>query len=336
MDEARVRRTIIVAALSAPLLVSCGGRHAEWLCCQPAGETAAIAETAAPTWESTLRRDLERMAEATEPVFGEGGLAVLQIGYEGLLEARREGRGSDVGLEDLWAHAIKEGSILFADPNRRWGKTTAEETRDMIGQTTIGPWQITVQNVRQKYGIPYGIDSRWTDAEVYVFCRDNPRVQARMIIDLVQENYDRHGVRDPYAIQAYFWFEAFAKREIGQGDWQKSVLPVAPDGDWRKLTPELKADTGFYGKQLVCGTWTNPRGLLYWLAITGKDAEIAALGETWREARTIEWDRDANVPRRIDHRGEFALQPADLEHLRALDPDSAQRTVSILFPDPSI
>jgi hypothetical protein len=60
----------------------------------------------------------------------------------------------------------------------------------MIGQTTIGPWQLTVSNIRHVYGPRYGVDPNWPDAQVYTFCRDHPDIQAKMIIDYIQLSYE--------------------------------------------------------------------------------------------------------------------------------------------------
>lgn len=265
-----------------------------------------------------LDRRYERLVPHIGP-FGEGGKIVLDVAYHALREGKAEGKWSLVGLEDLWAECIKEGRGLFNDPARRWGKTTAEETKDLIGQTTIGPWQITVTNVKTIYGIPYGISPEWSDAEVYAFCRDHPEVQAKMISDYIQGSYSKYGRRSPHAIQYYFWLEAYVKGWIGQGAWDKSVLAEPPDGDWRKLTPEMKADTGFYAKQLLLGSRGNPYGLLYWLCITGDEPAILDTLRVWRDQKKMVWDDAARAGRFLDEPGGFAIQPEDLLYVQ--DPE---------------
>jgi hypothetical protein len=285
------------------------------------------AELADPT-PDRVQSDLQAMlAQSTH--FGEGGAIVLTTAAEALTEAHAAGRNPDVELPDLWAHAIKEGSILFKDPSRRWGKTSAEETADMIGQTTIGPWQITIGNVKNKHGLPYGITPTMTEAEVYAFCRDHPKVQVWMIADLIQENYDAFGVRGPYSIQRYFWLEAYVKGEIGQGDWDKSVLPKAPGGDWRLLTPEMKADTGLYAKQLVCGTKTQPWGLLYWLAVTGRDQDIRDLLSAWDDQQRLRWDSESGAAVRTDEAISFRISTEDLKYL-AQFPEAHARVAALV------
>lgn len=248
--------------------------------------------------------------------FGDGGREVLETAYHTLAAGRAICRWPQVGLEDLWAHAIKEGRGLFADPEARWSKTGPRQTRDMIGQTTIGPWQITVANVKNKYGQPYGVLPDWPDGEVFEFCRSRPPMQAGMICDYMQEAYSQYGQRTPYAIQKYFWLEAYVKGEIGRGPWDKSVLPDPPDGDWQKLTPEMKADTGFYAKQIVLGSKTNPHGLLWWLWVTGDTAGIQGVITAWRSQPVRTWDaaRGVAVPTG-EMTTEFAIQPADLIYL---------------------
>ena len=305
--------------------------------------TCPVCESAeAPVGQTPVEPAAARVAATLDPVaadfhkmraasgaFGDGGVIVLTVGAEALTEGKKAGKWPDVELTDLWAHAIKEGSVLFNAPERRWGKTGPEETADIIGQTTIGPWQMTIQNVKHKYGPKYGVDPAWDDEAVYTFCRDNPKVQASMISDLIQENYDLLGKRSPYAIQCYFWLEAYAKREIGQGPWDKRVLPTAPDGDWKKLTPEMKADTGFYAKQLVCGSPTNHYGLLYWLAVTEKDAEIADLLRTWKNQYHRAWDAKSGTTIRTAQPGNFAIGEEDLKYLAAFPAEHA-RVLGIL------
>lgn len=262
-----------------------------------------------------LQNRFEKMlAESRQ--FGDGGREVLETAYHALAAGQAMGRWPDVGLEDLWTHAIKEGGILFNKPDTRWAKTGPQETKDMLGQTTIGPWQITVTNVKNKYGQPYGVSPDWPDGDVFAYCKARPSMQAGMISDYIQEAYAQYGRRSPYAIQKYFWLEAFVKDEISQGAWDKSVLPNPPDGDWRKLTPEMKADTGFYAKQIVCGTKENPLGLLWWMWVSGDTDGIAGLIRTWRQQPVRVWDAETASARSTgESTRRFSLQPADLIYL---------------------
>lgn len=297
-----MQRQIAFLLLIFALLIPLGCRTA------PAPRTSRQASL------DDLDRRYEAILERIEP-FGEGGKIVLDTAYRVLREGKAEGKWPRVGLEDLWAESIKEGRSLFNQPERRWGKTTAEETKDMIGQTTIGPWQITVTNVKTIYGLPYGVQPDWPDAKVYVYCRDHPEIQAKMISDYIQEAYTKYGKRGPYGIQRYFWLEAYVKGWIGQGEWDKSVLPTAPDGDWTKLTPEMKADTGFYAKQLLLGSRHNPYGLLYWLWVTGDEAGIREALRTWRDQKKRVWDDELGDAVLTEEPGDFAIRPEDLKYL---------------------
>lgn len=252
---------------------------------------------------------------------GAGGATVLETAYHVLSAGNEIARWPDVGLEDLWTHALQEGAAMFRRPETLWGPTGPEQTRDMIGQTTLGPWQITIDNVRTRFGLPYGIGADWPPDRVADFCRQRPVVHAGMICDYIQSAYSELGRRSPYAIQSYFWLAAFVKGEIGQGAWDRSVLAVAPDGDYRKLTPELKRDTGFYAKQIVCGHKHNPRGLLYWLWVTRDRHGIAELLRTWRDQLRRTWDESAGKAVLTGEPGRFALTADDLRHV----PDPACR-----------
>jgi hypothetical protein len=249
--------------------------------------------------------------------YGDGGRIVLEVAYRTLREGKAAGRWPAVGLEDLWVEAIQEGASLFNDPDRRWGRTTAQETKDMIGQTTIGPWQITITNVKTIYGLPYGVRPEWPDEKVYAYCRDHPDIQAKMIADYVQEAYTKFGRRGPYGIQRYFWLEGYVRGWIGQGRWDQSVLPTPPDGDWKKLTPAMKADTGFYAKQVLVGWRGNPRGLLYWLWVTGDTTAIREALCTWRDQRRMIWDDETAEAELTAEPGFFAIHPEDLKYAKA-------------------
>lgn len=263
---------------------------------------------------------------------GDGGREIVETAYHTLAAGRALYRWPDVGLEDLWAHALKEGRTLFDDPKARWGRTGPRETKDMIGQTTIGPWQITIGNVQNDYGLPYGISPSWKTNDVFDYCQQNPPVQAGMICDYIQRSYSTFGERGPYAIQRYFWLEAFAKNEIGQGPWDKSVLPTPPDGDWKKLTPEMKADTGFYAKQILLGTKGNPRGLLYWLWTTGDTNAISATLNRWRTQRDGTWNEETKLVDLGSASGHFTIALDDLKYV----PDEACRsTIASLLSQPN-
>lgn len=294
-------RTAVCMILVLAAEVGCRGPAPR----QPTGPDHRIAD---------LDRRYERISAAAT-AYGRGGREVLDVAYRVLRAGQAAGKWRHVGLEDLWTEALQEGASLFEDPARRWGRTTAAETKDMLGQTTIGPWQITIDNVRNTYGRPYGVEASWSDREIYEFCRERPHVQAAMICDYIEEAYTKYGRRGPYGIQRYFWLEGFVRGWIGQGRWDKSVLPTPPDGDWRKLTPEMKADTGFYAKQVVCGWPGSGERLLYWLCVTGDDEGIRELLRAWRDQRRMVWDDARGEPVLTDDPGGFAIRPDDLGYL---------------------
>src|SRR6266550_119723 len=118
--------------------------------------------------------------------YGPGGMDVLMTAFEGLSEHHVEGKAPSVELVDLWTESLQEGFILFDQPDRLWGPTPAGETLDLIGQTTIGPWQITDWNIRDTFGRPYGVHMDWDFETIVKFCRDKHWVQAKMAADYIQ------------------------------------------------------------------------------------------------------------------------------------------------------
>ena len=215
----------------------------------------------------TLQARLEKI-QAASSGYGPGGSAVLQAAYEAL----SEGNYTLVGIEDLWAVALKEGKNRFDSP-RLWSATTPQQTGDMLGQTTIGPWQITLQNARQR-GIYYDISSDWDDTARIAFLETRPRIQAHLAADILEAAYQTYGKRSPYALQSYFWLEGFLQKKIGQGRWYDSVLA---------LDPTAMRNTGFYAKQLLLGSRFNPHGLLYWLYITQDESAIRETLSAWSQ-----------------------------------------------------
>ncbi|CAN5164057.1 hypothetical protein BH09SUM1_BH09SUM1_25420 [soil metagenome] len=263
-----------------------------------------------------------------EEKYGPGGLVVLEVAYRALAEKHAAGEGKLVDLEDMWAESLQEGESLFNKPDMLWGKTTAEQTSDMIGQTTIGPWQMTIGNIRKTYGPPYGVDPNWPEAQVYVFCREHPEVQAKMIIDYMQQSYETFGKRSPYAIQRYFWLDPYVKGEIGQSpDWTKGVVAKPPKGGtWKDLTPEAKADTGFYSKQVLMGTAYTDTGMIFWLYVSGDIEGLRETLRTWRDEKRIIVAKDGDRRKplgieggryvRTDEPGNFAVKEDDVKYYK--------------------
>lgn len=254
------------------------------------------------------------MVTRTKP-FGPGGKQVLEVAWKTLRNGQADGKWLRVGLEDLWTHALQEGGALMWKPERLWGPTGPEETKDLLGQTTVGPWQLTIENIQKRFGADYGIDPTWTPAQVAEFVRARPEIQAAMICDLIEANYNIYGRRAPYAIQSYFWLEAFARGWIGQGSWDTSVLPPTnPDGT--PPTEEQKRQTGFYAKQVLLGHKYNPNGLVYWLWATGDTEAIREVFTTWREEPTREWNERKQLAVEKGKPGAFAIAEDDLKYLQ--------------------
>ncbi len=274
---------------------------------------AAPNESAAPGEETTRDAAARIRAFIGTGMYGPGALEVLHVAEQALVEKHAAGEAPLVRLEDLWAHALQEGLVLFDDPERRWGRTTAAETGDMIGQTTIGPWQITVANIRNIYGPPYGVDPAWTNEQIHAYIRDRPVVQAKMIADYIQLSYEQFGVRSPYAIQRYFWLEPYVRGEIGQADdWTRSpVAKPGPGQTWQDLTPADKANTGFYARQVLLGTSYTRSGLLFWLVVTGNESAAREAIRTWRDQTRMALGADG-VYTTTGEPGNFALSPADI------------------------
>lgn len=236
----------------------------------------------------SLEHRYEKMLKEIDR-YGPGGKEVLTTAYTALKEGYKEGKWKDVYLEELWTHALQEGLALFNTP-RLWGPTPAEETGDMLGQLTVGPWQMTLQNIKI-YGLPYGGNSSWSDKEWLSWVRSHPEVQAKMICDFLQNLCDQYGKFSIYCIQAYFWLEPFVKGEIGQGPWYKSPVAKSPTGRWQDITPEDKRQTGCYAKQILLGNWYNPHGLLYWLYVTNDEQTIRYIIDLWnKKQRKYRWD----------------------------------------------
>ena len=263
-----------------------------------ARKAAAASAPAAPRGRTGLDLKYERLA--THPRWkGPGPEEVVRVAYETLRDGKARGEWPDVGLEDLLAHALQEAGGLMERPDRMWGATGAAETKDFLGQTTIGIWQITVANARGGLGRKRGIDAGWTPEQVVDHCTKNPGVQAAMISDLIQGHYTHYGRRSPYAIQSYFWLGPFLKGEAGKGPWDASVLT-------RPMT-----NSGFYAKQIVCGVGYQPYGILYWLGWTDSWDEIRDLAAVWRNQRKLSADA-----RSTDESGGFELSPDDLKYVK--------------------
>lgn len=218
--------------------------------------------------EISLQQRYDKI-KAASVIYGTGGRTVLDTA----LAALKGRTTSQVSLEDLWSVALKEGKNLF-NRSSLWSSTSAIETGDMLGQTTIGPWQITLKTAR-KYGVSHGVFAEWNDLRLIPFLERNPKIQAGIAADFLKDSYRQHGMRTPHALQNYFWLEGFLSGKIGQGKWFENVLARKPAG---------RRQTGFYAKQLLLGSRFNPQGLLYWLYVTGDHSAIRETLKAWKLA----------------------------------------------------
>ena len=239
--------------------------------------------------DSTIALDVryERIRKMAA-TYGPGGSAVLETARKAL----HHGNYSLVGLEDLWAIALKEGRTLFGSSSL-WGITGPAETGDMLGQSTIGPWQIALQNGREGC-LRYRL--KFSELE------KNHELQARIAADLIEEAYKTLGKRTPLAIQKYFWLDAFLAKRIGQGHWYASVLSA---------DASARQQTGFYAKQVLLGSRFNPEGLLYWLYVTGDRKEIERVLRAWQNTG-------------------YGIEKGDLKHCNC--PMDFQRALIALLP----
>ncbi len=250
--------------------------------------------------------------------YGKGGAEVLRQAFLGLQERHRDGKAALVELPDLWTQALQEGSVLFDKPDKLWSATPPGETLDMLGQTTVGPWQMTTTNIQLYLGAPYGVKKDWKLRKLVEFCREHPLIQAKMAADIVQWNFESNGgKRSPYGIQSYFWLDGFVKGDIGQGTWDDSVL-VLPDPKTGKMdnSPARMKKTGFYAKQILLGWKDQPHGLLYWLWVIEDREGIKSALRAWRDQLPLAWDAKANkaLPIPGAKPGRFAIKVADIKY----------------------
>jgi hypothetical protein len=81
----------------------------------------------------------------------------------------------------------------------------------------------------------------------------------------------------------------------------------------------MKADTGFYAKQVLVG-WKHSPGLLYWLCVTGDGAGIREALQIWRDQKIMVWDdsvSEGGDAVLTSQPGRFAVQPEDFKYLDA-------------------
>ena len=91
----------------------------------------------------------------------------------------------------------------------------------------------------------------------------------------------------------------------------------------------MKADTGFYARQIVCGTKENPNGLLWWLWVTHAHDEIREVLMTWRRQSVRVWDEAKSAAKPTGEQTiAFAITRVDLRYIP--DPAALTRIDGIL------
>ncbi len=104
-------------------------------------------------------------------------------------------------------------------------------------------------------------------ADVGKVIRDKPVLHAQVIASLIQANYDWLGVRDPFAVRAYYWYQ-----------YQQNLNPEAWLSSVHTADIEKRGD---YGKQVTLGNSYNDRGLLFWYTVTKDYEAIEQIKRKW-------------------------------------------------------
>jgi hypothetical protein len=216
----------------------------------------------------------------------------------GLRASRELGKLPHVTAADLLALAL----VLEAPPESETWPWNArlEEGERLLGTTTVGPWAITLDQTRLVYGPEFGVDPKWPDEQVLEYIMDRPPVQVQMAADRLQRLYIDHGTRSAAALQL----------------WRAQTVPPDP-AEWRSVMAELTTPRDSFAWSMLLGTAKESRGLLFWLATSGDEAEIRRVVTAWRDAPAFEWNLGAPVPIRADRRTRIIILPSDLSQMRS-------------------
>ncbi|MFA5669097.1 MAG: hypothetical protein WC967_07625 [Balneolaceae bacterium] len=99
--------------------------------------------------------------------------------------------------------------------------------------------------------------------------KDKPTLHVQVIASLVQANYNWLGVRNPFAVRAYYWL-----------DYQQYLNPNSWLGPVHISDITLRGD---YGKQVTLGNSYNDRGFLFWYLVTGDYAAVEQINKQWKD-----------------------------------------------------
>ncbi len=244
---------------------------------------------------------------------------LLDSSRDALEELNKQGKAPLVELTDLWAVVSQEGTYVTAgNILNYWGMNygdgtlrAMEETRD---DTFIGPWRLDTKDIL-KYGPDCGATG--TLDQIIQSFADNSKLEVMIVASKLQDLYAQFGKRSPYALQSYFNLEAYLKGEIGQGKWDDYILVKYPP-----VTPEKLKATGFYGKQLLMGSNTDPSyhyiaklecpyGMMYWIWVSRDYDGIKQTLLTWKNQVKWVWDHDKNAPVATAEPGNFGITQED-------------------------
>lgn len=169
------------------------------------------------------------------------------------------GREFNPELEKIYQRSIVKYGLEIAQK-----VSGADATQVQISKAT----SLYKKTIREVEGTEKGdaIINQIEDDVGAVISKD-PRLHTLATAALIQGNYDWLGVRDPFAVRAYYWY-----------DYQKNLLP----GSW--LGPVHDHDIskrGDYGKQVTLGNSYNDRGMIFWYTVTRDKAALDAINAQW-------------------------------------------------------
>jgi len=238
-------------------------------------------------WSDSAR--LQQSLPATE----EGLAKAVDLA---LAAGKRKGKFSKVDRSDLLALAlVPAGGNISAEC---W-VVDGFADGTMRGDSRFGPWRMPLDMARRTLGAEYGINPSWSDDEVARFIMERPVVQASLAADRLQRLYLDFGPRSPLALQV----------------WLTTAIPANPD-NWRQEVARLDSDAVPFARRILLGDRSEPRGLLYWLAVDSKEQELKQTLVMWKAFTRFNWETGQRAPIRLNEKGSMPVRPAEIEILR--------------------